>query len=112
MFYSSVDQLVKDSDQVDTKLAVSEICYNFVETLRSTLLSNPSHNVNGELSILSGDDGVKTFTHTIMSLYAGSKYDVKVKVKNSLNDLSFSEFSDISRSDYTNLPDSNSYVIQ
>ena len=79
--------------------------------MRTTYLSDPIDNVNGDINLLNQYDGVATFTHTIMNLYAGSKYDVKVKVKNSLNDLSFSEFSDISRSTYTNLPDSNNYVI-
>lgn len=90
-----------------------DISYNFYDTLRSTYYNND----------LDYSDKLDTETFTNLyekdtdfqgkirnGLLCGSRYQYRARVKNNLNDLSFSEYSILHLSDYTLLPTSSNYV--
>lgn len=87
-----------------------EIVYNLLETFRSstypvdalssphiTIFTNPLYQKN------------TNFSGLLENLMPGSKYNFQARVQNNLNDNSFSDYSDISQTNYTLLPNSNGF---
>ena len=98
-----------DSNALIDKL---EIVYNLLETFRSstypvdalsspdiTNFTNPLYQKN------------TNFSGLLENLMPGSKYNFQARVQNNLNDNSFSDYSDISQTNYTLLPGSENTTI-
>ena len=103
-------RVVNTEDGVPSSQAVlTEIVtkYNIVESLRSIKYSSLDSTVLTDIESLSNINNNQNFGSTIISLFSGAKYDIEVQVQNDLNSTAYSVFSDISRSDYTLLPDSD-----
>ena len=98
----------KDISNSSAKIEEIDISYSFNESLRSSYLTfNLSdYNVQNTGEDYSNNliEQNEQFSDNITDLFSGSNYNYQARVRNNLNDLSFSEYSDISLSNYTNLP--------
>ena len=100
----------KDISNSSAKIEFLDISYILNESLRSSYLTfNPSdYNVQntGEDYTNNLIEQNEQFSDNITDLFSGSNYNYQARVRNNLNDLSYSEYSDISLSNYTLLPSS------
>ena len=106
-----VNQTEKNISNSSAKIKTLDISYSLNESLRSSYLSFNSSdyyvkNKNKDFSNNLIEQSVE-FSGNITSLFPGSNYNYQARVKNNLNDLSYSEYSDISLSKYTLLPSSS-----
>lgn len=100
----------KDISNSTAKIEFLDISYSLNESLRSSYLTfNPSdYNVQNTNEDYTNNliEQNEQFSDNITDLFSGSNYNYQARVRNNLNDLSFSEYSDISLSNYTLLPSS------
>jgi len=105
-----VNNTEKDISNSSAKIEFLDISYSLNESLRSSYLTfNPSdYNVQNTGEDYSNNliEQNEQFSDNITGLFSGSNYNYQARVRNNLNDLSFSEYSDISLSNYTLLPSS------
>ena len=99
----SVVYIENNELQTEGKLKTAETSYNLVETLRSVMYDSLLHddNINETLNTNNTQ-----FSVTLNNLFSGSIYNITTKVKNDLNDASFSISSETTTSEYTLLPNS------
>ena len=107
-----VDKTEKDISNSSAKIKTLDISYSLNESLRSSYLSfnSSDYNVKKEIKDFSNNliNQNVEFSGNIINLFPGSNYNYQARVKNNLtNDLSYSEYSDISLSNYTLLPSSS-----
>ena len=106
-----VNQTEKDISNSSAKIKTLDISYSLNESLRSSYLSfnSSDYYVKNEIKDFSNNliNQNVQFRGDIINLFPGSNYNYQARVKNNLNDLSYSEYSDISLSNYTLLPSSS-----
>jgi len=104
-----VNNTEKDISNSNAKIKTLDISYILNDSLRTNYLPYNSSDYNSENKIINFTDmilqGIQ-FNENIINLIPGSRYYYQGRVKNNLNDISFSEYSDISLSNYTPLPNS------
>lgn len=101
----------KDISNSNAKIKTLDISYSLNESLRSSYLTfNPSdynpQNKGKDYTNNLINQNVQ-FSDSIIDLFPGSNYNYQARVKNNLNDLSFSEYGTISLSNYTDLPNNS-----
>ena len=105
-----VNNTEKDISNSNAKIKTLDISYSLNESLRSSYLTFNSSDYNvqntGENFINFIEQGVQ-FNDSVTALMPGSNYHYQARVKNNLNDLLFSEYSNIALSNYTFLPSSS-----
>ena len=99
----SVVYIENNELQTQGKLKTAETSYNLVETLRSVMYNSLVHDDN---IIETLNTNNTQFSVTLNNLFSGSIYNITTKVKNDLNDASFSISSETTTSEYTLLPNS------
>lgn len=100
----SVNFIENGETNTNANLNYYAIDYSQNNTLASIIY--PIVNTTNELSNNFSPLEDNSFTINLTNLRSGTKYNHRVKVKNSLNDLSFSEYSIINDTSYTRLPTS------
>ena len=100
-----VDYIENNKTNTNASLNYYAIDYSQNNTLASIIY--PIVNTTNELSNNFSPVEDNNFTINLTGLRSGTKYNHRVKVKNSLNDLSFSEYSIINDTSYTRLPNSD-----
>ena len=100
-----VNYIENGETNTNASLNYYAIDYSQNNTLASIIY--PIVNTTNQLSNNFSPLEDKNFTINLNSLRSGTKYNHRVKVKNSLNDLSFSEYSIINNTSYTLLPSSD-----
>lgn len=94
-----------DSNALINKL---EISYNLADTFRSSFNTNETISSPNTIDYSNPLYGKNTdFSITLNNLMPGSNYNFEARVQNNLNDNSFSNYSDLSLTNYTLLPDSS-----
>ena len=101
----SVNFIENGETNTNANLNYYVIDYSQNNTLASIIypIVNTTNQLSNNFSPLEDNN----FTINLNSLRSGTKYNHRVKVKNSLNDLSFSEYSIINNTSYTRLPSSD-----
>ena len=100
----------KDISNSSAKIEFLDISYSLNESLRSSYLTFDSSDYNVQNTDEDYTNNLieqnEQFSDNITDLFSGSNYNYQARVRNNLNDLSFSEYSTISLSNYTLLPSS------
>jgi len=101
----------KDISNSSAKIKEIDISYSLNESLRSSHLTFDPNDYDVQITSEDYTNNLieqnEQFSDNITDLFSGSNYNLQARVKNNLtNDLSFSEYSTISLSNYTLLPSS------